>query len=99
MMIFSHGHDLLCIPPGFGPFPKLAGVARAGITAWILLLTRRAGFWLHARRQKSPHGQVELTDAIDAIAATGQPLAGLKIQACRVDVGHPEVLAKLRSGS
>jgi UDP-N-acetylglucosamine diphosphorylase / glucose-1-phosphate thymidylyltransferase / UDP-N-acetylgalactosamine diphosphorylase / glucosamine-1-phosphate N-acetyltransferase / galactosamine-1-phosphate N-acetyltransferase len=48
-----------------------------------------------ARLQKSPRGEYELTDAISAMAAAGQKLAGLEIQGRWVDVRDPETLAKL----
>jgi UDP-N-acetylglucosamine diphosphorylase / glucose-1-phosphate thymidylyltransferase / UDP-N-acetylgalactosamine diphosphorylase / glucosamine-1-phosphate N-acetyltransferase / galactosamine-1-phosphate N-acetyltransferase len=48
-----------------------------------------------ARLQKSPRGEYELTDAISAIVASGQKLAGLEIQGRWVDVRDPETLAKL----
>jgi dTDP-glucose pyrophosphorylase len=49
--------------------------------------------------QKSPRGEYELTDAISAIVAGGQKLAGLEIQGRWVDVRDPETLAKLERGN
>lgn len=51
-----------------------------------------------ARLQKSPRGEYELTDAISAMVAAGQKLAGLEIQGRWVDVRDPETLAKLEAG-
>jgi dTDP-glucose pyrophosphorylase len=51
-----------------------------------------------ARLQKSPRGEYELTDAISALVAAGQKLAGLEIQGRWVDVRDPEVLTQLESG-
>src|SRR5208282_2712712 len=48
-----------------------------------------------ARLQKSPRGEYELTDAISAMIAAGQKLAGLEIQGRWVDVRDPETLARL----
>lgn len=50
-----------------------------------------------ARLQKSPRGEYELTDAISAMIAAGQKLAGLEIQGRWADVRDPDVLARLAS--
>jgi dTDP-glucose pyrophosphorylase len=47
--------------------------------------------------KKSPRGEYELTDAISAMVADGQKLAGLEIQGRWVDVRDPETLAKLEN--
>ena len=52
-------------------------------------------FEFTAKLQKSPRGEYELTDAISAMTAAGQKLAGLEIQGRWVDVRDPEVLARL----
>jgi dTDP-glucose pyrophosphorylase len=52
-----------------------------------------------ARLRKSPRGEYELTDAISAMAAAGQKLAGLEIQGRWVDVRDPETLARLERES
>jgi UDP-N-acetylglucosamine diphosphorylase / glucose-1-phosphate thymidylyltransferase / UDP-N-acetylgalactosamine diphosphorylase / glucosamine-1-phosphate N-acetyltransferase / galactosamine-1-phosphate N-acetyltransferase len=49
-----------------------------------------------ARLRKSPRGEYELTDAISAMVAAGQKLAGLEIPGRWVDVRDPETLAKLQ---
>jgi len=48
-----------------------------------------------ARLQKSSRGEYELTDAISAMVAARQRLAGLEIQGRWVDVRDPETLARL----
>lgn len=48
-----------------------------------------------ARLEKSPRGEYELTDAISAMVAAGQRIAGLEILGRWVDVRDPEVLAGL----
>jgi UDP-N-acetylglucosamine diphosphorylase / glucose-1-phosphate thymidylyltransferase / UDP-N-acetylgalactosamine diphosphorylase / glucosamine-1-phosphate N-acetyltransferase / galactosamine-1-phosphate N-acetyltransferase len=48
-----------------------------------------------AKLQKSPRGEYELTDAINALLATHHTIAGLEIQGRWVDVRDPEVLASL----
>jgi dTDP-glucose pyrophosphorylase len=52
-------------------------------------------FEFTARLQKSPRGEYELTDAINALLATHHKIAGLKIEGRWVDVRDPEVLASL----
>ncbi len=54
-------------------------------------------FEFTARLQKSPRGEYELTDAISAMIAAGQTIAGLKIAGRWVDVRDPEVLASLQA--
>lgn len=48
-----------------------------------------------ANLQKSPRGEYELPDAINAMLAKGHRIAGLEIQGRWVDVRDPEVLAEL----
>lgn len=50
-----------------------------------------------ARLEKSPRGEYELTDAISAMVAAGQRIAGLEILGRWVDVRDPEVLAGLEN--
>ena len=45
--------------------------------------------------QKSPRGEYELPDALNAMLGAGHAIAGLEIQGRWVDVRDPEVLAKL----
>jgi dTDP-glucose pyrophosphorylase len=77
------------------------GWLKPGQPAWYnagIYIFRPSLFEFTARLQKSPRGEYELTDAISAIVAAGQKLAGLEIQGRWVDVRDPEVLAKLESG-
>jgi dTDP-glucose pyrophosphorylase len=60
-----------------------------------IYIFRPSLFEFTSRLQKSPRGEYELTDAISAIVAAGQKLAGLQIQGRWVDVRDPETLAKL----
>jgi UDP-N-acetylglucosamine diphosphorylase / glucose-1-phosphate thymidylyltransferase / UDP-N-acetylgalactosamine diphosphorylase / glucosamine-1-phosphate N-acetyltransferase / galactosamine-1-phosphate N-acetyltransferase len=60
-----------------------------------IYIFRPSLFDFTARLQKSPRGEFELTDAISAMVAAGQKLAGLEIQGRWVDVRDPEVLARL----
>jgi UDP-N-acetylglucosamine diphosphorylase / glucose-1-phosphate thymidylyltransferase / UDP-N-acetylgalactosamine diphosphorylase / glucosamine-1-phosphate N-acetyltransferase / galactosamine-1-phosphate N-acetyltransferase len=49
-----------------------------------------------ARLQKSPRGEYELTDALNAMVKAGHKIAGLSIEGRWVDVRDPEVLARLQ---
>lgn len=51
-----------------------------------------------ARLQKSPRGEYELPDAINAMVEAGHRVAGLAIEGRWVDVRDPEVLAALERG-
>ena len=78
------------------------GWLKPGTPAWYnagIYIFRPALFGFTARLQKSPRGEYELTDAISAMVAAGQKLAGLKIQGRWVDVRDPETLAKLEAGN
>jgi dTDP-glucose pyrophosphorylase len=55
-------------------------------------------FEFTARLQKSPRGEYELTDAVNALLVAKHKLAGLEIQGRWVDVRDPEVLAALERG-
>jgi dTDP-glucose pyrophosphorylase len=70
--------------------PKAPAWYNAGI-----YIFRPALFDFTAKLHKSPRGEYELTDAISAMIAAGQTLAGLEIQGRWVDVRDPETLAKL----
>ena len=77
------------------------GWLKSGAPTWYnagIYIFRPALFDFTARLQKSPRGEYELTDAISAMVAAGQKLAGLKIQGRWVDVRDPETLAKLEAG-
>jgi dTDP-glucose pyrophosphorylase len=76
-----------------------AGWLKAGEPVWYnagIYLFRPGLFEFTARLQKSPRGEYELTDAITALVAAGQTVAGLKIEGRWVDVRDPEVLASLQ---
>jgi dTDP-glucose pyrophosphorylase len=77
------------------------GWLKPGEPAWYnagIYIFRPSLFDFTARLQKSPRGEYELTDAISAMIAAGQKLAGLEIQGRWVDVRDPETLAKLEAG-
>ena len=70
----------------------------AGATAWYnagIYIFKPVVFDFTARLQKSPRGEYELTDALNALVAAGHRIAGMKIAGRWVDVRDPEVLASL----
>jgi dTDP-glucose pyrophosphorylase len=76
------------------------GWLKPGAPAWYnagIYIFRSSLFDFTARLQKSPRGEYELTDAVSAMVAAGQKLAGLEIQGRWVDVRDPETLARLES--
>jgi len=76
------------------------GWIKPGDPVWYnagIYIFRPSLFDFTAKLQKSPRGEFELTDAISAMIAGGQKLAGLEIQGRWVDVRDPETLAKLES--
>ena len=76
------------------------GWIREGQPVWYnagIYLFRPSVFEFTAKLQKSPRGEYELTDAIDAMIRSGRQLAGLEIAGRWVDVRDPEVLASLQS--
>ncbi|MFZ0828269.1 MAG: sugar phosphate nucleotidyltransferase [Verrucomicrobiia bacterium] len=78
------------------------GWLKPGAPAWYnagIYIFRPSLFHFTATLQKSPRGEYELTDAICAMIAAGQKLAGLEIQGRWVDVRDPETLAKLEKES
>jgi len=76
------------------------GWLKSGEPVWYnagIYLFRPSVFEHIARLQKSPRGEYELTDAVNALLAANHKIAGLEIQGRWVDVRDPEVLAKLSS--
>ena len=56
-------------------------------------------FEFTAALQKSPRGEYELTDAINAMVKSSHRIAGMQIEGNWVDVRDPEVLASLERPS
>ena len=78
------------------------GWLKPGETAWYnagIYLFRPVVFEFTAKLQKSPRGEYELTDAVNALVAAGHRLAGMEIEGRWVDVRDPEVLAALERDS
>jgi len=74
------------------------GQLKPGDKLWYnagIYIFRPALFQFTATLQKSPRGEYELTDAINAMLASGHRIAGLEIQGRWVDVRDPETLAAL----
>lgn len=90
--------------------PSLAQVEQLRRDGWLkpgdpvwynagIYIFKPAVFGIMARLEKSPRGEYELTDAVSALVAAQQRIAGLEIQGRWVDVRDPEILARLESGS
>ena len=78
---------------------RAEGWLRPGQPAWYnagIYVFRPALFDFTARLVRSPRGEFELTDAITAMVAAGNVVAGLRIEGRWVDVRDPEVLASLQ---
>ncbi|MGB7767785.1 MAG: nucleotidyltransferase family protein [Verrucomicrobiia bacterium] len=78
------------------------GWLKPGGPVWYnagIYILRPSLFDFTGRLKKSSRDEYELTDAISAMAAAGQKLAGLEIQGRWVDVRDPETLARLESGT
>jgi UDP-N-acetylglucosamine diphosphorylase / glucose-1-phosphate thymidylyltransferase / UDP-N-acetylgalactosamine diphosphorylase / glucosamine-1-phosphate N-acetyltransferase / galactosamine-1-phosphate N-acetyltransferase len=78
------------------------GLLKPGDTAWYnagIYIFRPQVFSFTAKLQKSPRGEYELTDAVNALVAAGGTMAGMKIAGRWVDVRDPEVLATLERDS
>jgi dTDP-glucose pyrophosphorylase len=74
------------------------GWLQPGQTAWYnagIYIFRPVVFEFTARLQKSPRGEYELTDAVNALVSAGHRMAGMEIAGRWVDVRDPQVLATL----
>lgn len=77
------------------------GWLKPGDTVWYnagIYIFKPSLFEFTAKLHKSPRGEYELTDAINALLNTQHKIAGLKIEGRWVDVRDPEVLASLEEG-
>jgi dTDP-glucose pyrophosphorylase len=75
------------------------GLLQKGDIAWYnagIYIFRSVLFEFIARLQKSPRGEYELTDALNAMVAAGHRIAGMQIEGRWVDVRDPEVLGGLQ---
>jgi NDP-sugar pyrophosphorylase family protein len=78
------------------------GLLRPGDPVWYnagIYIFRPVLFEFTARLEKSPRGEFELTDALNALLAARHRIAGAPIQGRWVDVRDPEVLAALERGA
>jgi len=76
------------------------GWLKPGQTAWYnagIYVFRPELFEFTAKLEKSPRGEYELTDALNAMVAAGRRVAGMQIEGRWVDVRDPEVLAALET--
>ncbi len=74
------------------------GWLKPGEPVWYnagIYIFRPVVFEFTAKLQKSPRGEYELTDAVDALARAGHRIAGMEIAGRWVDVRDPDVLAEL----
>lgn len=79
---------------------RRTGWLKAGQPAWYnagIYIFKPLLFEFTAKLEKSPRGEYELTDAVNALLAAHHKIAGLEIQGRWVDVRDPEVLAALEN--
>jgi dTDP-glucose pyrophosphorylase len=79
---------------------RRAGWLKPGQPAWYnagIYIFKPSLFEFTAKLEKSPRGEYELTDAVNALLAAHHKIAGLEIQGRWVDVRDPEVLASLEN--
>lgn len=80
---------------------RTEGLLKPGQPVWYnagVYMFRPALFEFTSRLQKSPRGEYELPDAVNAMVDTGLSVAGLEIEGRWVDVRDPEVLNQLQAG-
>lgn len=80
---------------------RTEGLLKAGQPVWYnagVYMFRPALFEFTSRLQKSPRGEYELPDAVNAMVNAGMRVAGLEIEGRWVDVRDPEVLGQLQAG-
>lgn len=78
------------------------GAIKPGGPLWYnagIYMFRPVVFDFTAVLQKSPRGEYELTDAVNAMVQAGHRIAGLEIEGRWVDVRDPEVLRELERAS
>jgi dTDP-glucose pyrophosphorylase len=81
---------------------RRTGWLTPGQTAWYnagIYIFRPVVFEFTAKLAKSPRGEYELTDALNAMVAAGHRIAGHRISGRWVDVRDPAVLAALERES
>ncbi len=81
---------------------RRTGWLKPGQIAWYnagIYIFKPVVYEFTARIEKSPRGEYELTDAINALVAAGHRIAGMQIEGRWVDVRDPEVLAALEKES
>jgi dTDP-glucose pyrophosphorylase len=77
------------------------GWLKPGDPLWYnagIYVFRNVVFEFTAGLKKSPRGEYELTDALEAMIGAGHQIAGLQIEGRWVDVRDPEVLRDLEAG-
>ena len=77
---------------------RRTGWLKPGQPAWYnagIYIFKPSLFEFTAKLEKSPRGEYELTDALNAMVAAGHRIAGMEIEGRWVDVRDPQVLAEL----
>ncbi|MGV3772488.1 MAG: nucleotidyltransferase family protein [Verrucomicrobiales bacterium] len=80
---------------------RARGWLRDGAPVWYnagIYIFKPVVFDYTAKLEKSPRGEYELPDAINALVENGHKIAGLEIVGRWVDVRDPEVLGSLEKG-
>jgi UDP-N-acetylglucosamine diphosphorylase / glucose-1-phosphate thymidylyltransferase / UDP-N-acetylgalactosamine diphosphorylase / glucosamine-1-phosphate N-acetyltransferase / galactosamine-1-phosphate N-acetyltransferase len=80
---------------------RVEGLLKSGQPVWYnagVYVFRPVLFDFTARLQKSPRGEYELPDAVNAMVTAGHSVAGFEIEGRWVDVRDPEVLGQLETG-
>ena len=78
---------------------RARGLLKPGDPVWYnagIYVFSSVLFDFTAKLQKSPRGEYELTDALNAMVRAGHKIAGLPIDGRWVDVRDPGVLASLQ---
>jgi dTDP-glucose pyrophosphorylase len=81
---------------------RARGLLKAGDPVWYnagIYVFKPVVYDFTARLEKSPRGEYELTDALNAMVKAGHKIAGLAIEGRWVDVRDPGVLANLQRSS
>lgn len=104
LLVFNDAFELQCIleKPTEAQVAELrkSGLLKPSSPLWynagIYVLTPVL-FEFTAKLEKSPRGEFELTDALNAMVRTGHKIVGFELAGFWADVRDPETLAKLQT--
>ncbi len=106
LLVFDDKFELQCVleKPSEAQLAELrnAGLLKSQTPLWYnagIYVFNHVLFEFTARLEKSPRGEFELTDALNAMVRAGRRIAGFEIHGLWVDVRDPEILARLQSSS